>query len=86
MVRPTTKPFYLIPSPELASGKIFRALSHLLRDTRVFSVGPSHVSSSCTKGSRVIRDEAIFYDRKFLDTRLYVIFRKFSKNSSYLFR
>jgi len=33
---------YLIPSPnvELASGKIFRVLSHLLRDTRVFSMGP----------------------------------------------
>lgn len=43
MVRPSTKPFYyLIPSPnvKLASGKIFRVLSHLLRDTRVLSMGP----------------------------------------------
>lgn len=72
MGRPTTtKPFcYLIPSlpplsPEreresLASGKIFRVLSHLSRDARASSMrDQSRFELSHTRRSRVIREKAI---------------------------
>lgn len=72
--RPTARnPFTTwSPSPNaeaLASGKIFRVLSHLLRDARASSVGPvtfrAHV-----RGDRVWSVGKILFDRKSVSIRL----------------